>query len=70
MMSHEESLNRSIANAAASVAMEGFCIDEECKDWCRMVLLNKITKEEYLSLLLKKSRSNTLMSCSIDSLNG
>jgi hypothetical protein len=55
MVSHEESLNRSIADAAASVAMEGFCIDEECKDWCRMVLLNKITKEEYLSLLLKKA---------------
>jgi hypothetical protein len=35
--------------------MEGFSIDEDCKDWCRMVLLNKISKEEYLSLLLKKA---------------
>ena len=54
-MSREKSVNRSIENAAASVTMEGFRIDEECKDWCRMVLLNKITKEEYLSLLLKKA---------------
>ena len=54
-MSHEESINRSIANAAASVEMEGFCVDEECKDWCRLVLLNQMSKEEYQNLLLKKA---------------
>ncbi len=54
-MSREESINRSIANAAASVAMEGFYVDEECKDWCRSVLMDQISKEKYLSLLLRKA---------------
>jgi hypothetical protein len=54
-MSHEESINRSIANAAASLEMEGFRVDDECKDWCRLVLKNQMSKEEYLSLLLKKA---------------
>jgi len=31
-MSHEESINRSVENAAASIEMEGFHIDEQCKD--------------------------------------
>lgn len=48
-------IDRSIANAAASVEMEGYTIDEECKDWCRMVLLNQMSKEDYLHLLLKKA---------------
>ena len=54
-MSYEESINRSIANASASVEMEGFRIDDECKDWCRLVLMDQMSKEEYLSLLLKKA---------------
>lgn len=54
-MSHEESVKRSIANAAASVEMEGFRIDDECKAWCQMVLMNQMSKEEYLNLLLKKA---------------
>ena len=53
-MSHEESINRAIASAAASVEMEGFRVDDECKDWCRLVLLDQMSKEEYLNLLLKK----------------
>ena len=54
-MSHEESINRSIANAAASVEMEGYHIDAESRDWCRMVLEDKMTKDEYLRLLMKKA---------------
>ena len=54
-MSHEESIERSIANAVASVEIEGLHIDTECIDWCRQVLLNQMSKEEYLKLLLKKA---------------
>ena len=54
-MNHEKSIDRSVENAAASVEMEGFHIDEECKDWCRLVLMNQMSKEEYLNLLLKKA---------------
>ena len=54
-MNQEKSIKRSVENAAASVEMEGFCIDEQCKDWCRLVLMNQMSKEEYLCLLLKKA---------------
>ncbi|MBQ9044888.1 MAG: hypothetical protein IJ112_02940 [Oscillospiraceae bacterium] len=54
-MSREESINRAISNAAASVEMEGYRIDEDCKEWCRKVLLHEMTHEEYLELLLKKA---------------
>ena len=54
-MGHKESVNRAITNAAASVEMEGFRVDDECRDWCRLVLLNQMSKEEYLNLLLKKA---------------
>lgn len=54
-MNQEKSIKRSVENAAASVEMEGFHIDEQCKDWCRLVLMNQMSKEEYLSLLLKKA---------------
>ncbi len=36
------SINRSIQNAAASVEMEEYHIDEECKKWCRVLLENEI----------------------------
>lgn len=52
---NNDSVDRSVANAAASVEMEGYTIDEECRDWCRMVLLNQMSKEDYLHLLLKKA---------------
>ena len=54
-MSREEQIERSIENAVASVEMEGFHIDEECRNWCRLVLMNEMTKEEYFLLLLKKA---------------
>ena len=54
-MSRVESINRAISNAAASVEMEGYRIDEDCKEWFRKVLLHEMTHEEYLELLLKKA---------------
>lgn len=48
------SIEKAIANAAASVEMEGFHIDEQVKDWCRQLMLKKITKEEYINLVKEK----------------
>ena len=45
------SIDRAIQNAAASVEMEGYLIDEQCKDWCRQLLNNEITMEEYIELV-------------------
>lgn len=47
------SIDRAINNAAASVEMEGYSIDEQCKDWYRQVLENKITMEQYIQLVLE-----------------
>lgn len=53
-----KSLDKSIENAAASVEMEGFHIDEQCKIWCRQLLQKEITMEEYISLVKKKAGVN------------
>lgn len=49
------SIDRAINNAAASVEMEGYSIDEQCKYWCRQVLENKITMEQYIQLVLEQA---------------
>lgn len=54
-MTQEESFERTVANAAASVEMEGFHVDAECRDWCRMLLAGEITLEQYLALVKKKA---------------
>lgn len=51
----QNSVDKIIANAAASVEMEGFHIDEQAKEWCRQLLNKKITKEEYINLLKEKA---------------
>lgn len=50
-----KSVDKAIANAAASVQMEGFHIDEQVKEWCRQLLFKQITKEEYINLLKEKA---------------
>ena len=45
------SIDKAIENAVASIEMEGFSIDEQCKDWCRMLLNNEISMEQYISLI-------------------
>lgn len=45
------SVDKAIDNAVASVEMEGFYINEQCKDWCRMLLNNEISMEQYISLV-------------------
>lgn len=47
-------IEKAINNAAASVEMEGLHVDEECKEWCREVLRNEITMDEYMKRLLEK----------------
>ena len=45
------SIDKAIDNAAASVEREGFYIDEQCKEWCRKLLNNEISMEQYISLI-------------------
>lgn len=49
------SIDKSIKNAVASVEMEGFHIDEQSKIWCKQLLLNEITMEEYISKVKQKA---------------
>ncbi len=50
------SIDRAIANAAASVEMEGFSVDEESKRMCRKLLKKEITMEQYIEFTLAKAR--------------
>lgn len=45
------SVDKAIENAVASVEMEGFSVDEQSKEWCKQLLNNEITMEQYISLL-------------------
>ncbi len=51
---HSNTIDKSIANAVASVEMEGFHIDEQSKIWCKQLLLKEITMEEYIDLVTRK----------------
>lgn len=53
-MGFEDSVNKSIANAAASVEMEGFHVDDECRAWCRKLLMKEISFEQYLAYAKEK----------------
>lgn len=48
-------IDKSIKNAVASIEMEGFHIDEQSKIWCKQLLLNEITMEEYISKVKQKA---------------
>lgn len=52
------SIDKAIENSAASVQMEGYHIDEQCKDWCRKLLKEKITMEEYIILVKQRAGIN------------
>ena len=49
------SIDRAIKNAAASVEMEGYHIDEQTKEWVRLLLEEKITIDEYIARVLKRA---------------
>jgi len=48
-------IEKEMSNAAASIEMEGFSIDEKAKIWCRQLLKKEITMEEYISLIKQKA---------------
>lgn len=49
------SIEHAIANAAASVEMEGYSINEQSKKWCEMLLCNEITMEDYIALVKQQA---------------
>lgn len=50
-----KSYDKAIENAVASVEMEGYQIDGQSKEWCKKLLLNEITMEEYIELVKLKA---------------
>lgn len=46
---------KAIKNAAASVEIEGYHIDEQTKELVRQLLEEKITMDEYIALVLKQA---------------
>ena len=49
------SIDKAINNAAASVEIEGYHIDEQTKEWVRLLLEEKITMDEYIALVIEKA---------------
>ena len=49
------STDKVIENAVASVKMEGYQVDDECVQWCRKLLSNEITMEQYVALVKQKT---------------
>ena len=54
MQMSEKQIEHSIKSAVFSLELEGFTVDEQAKIWCRKLLNNEITMEEYLSLAKAK----------------
>lgn len=53
-MIDKEKIEKAINNSLASIEMEGFYIDEECKEWCRQLMRNEITMDEYIERVKKQ----------------
>ncbi|MBR4086633.1 MAG: hypothetical protein IKM48_01215 [Clostridia bacterium] len=51
----EKQIERCIKNATFSLEMEGFSVDEQTKEWCRRLLNEEITMEEYLTMAKAKA---------------
>ena len=49
------SVDKAIENAVASVKMEGYTVDSECVQWCKQLLENKISMEQYIALVKQKN---------------
>ena len=47
------SREKAVENAATSVEMEGFHVDEETKIMCERLLMGEITYDEYLAFVLQ-----------------
>ena len=55
-MKRAVSTQQAIANAAASVEMEGLTVTAQHKEWCRKLLNKEITKAEYIRLVRESAR--------------
>lgn len=55
-MKRAVSTQQAIANAAASVEMEGFTVTAQQKEWCLKLLNKEITKAEYIRLVRESAR--------------
>lgn len=51
-------IEKAIRNAAVSIEMEGYHIDEQTKEWARLLLEDKITMDEYIALVIEKAKSS------------
>ena len=51
----DKDIERAIENAAASVEMEGYHINEQCREWGRLLLRDEITMNEYIQRVMQKS---------------
>lgn len=49
------SIDKAIENSAASVEMEGYTIDDECKAWCRKLLQGELSMDEYIVLVKNRA---------------
>ena len=50
----EKDIERAIENAAASIEMEGYHIDEQFKELGRQLVRDEITMEEYVQRIMLK----------------
>ena len=51
----EKTISLAIENAARSVEMEGFSVDEQTKKECRRLIRNEITLSEYIDFAKKRA---------------
>lgn len=49
------SIEQTVENAIASLKMEGYQIDSDCVQWCKKLLANEISMEQYIALVKQKS---------------
>lgn len=52
-------IEKSIKNISSSMEMEGLFIDERAKDWCRQLLQDNISMEDYIALVKQKAGVRT-----------
>lgn len=52
---NEETIEKAIRNAQASIGLSGFTITEEHKEMVRLKLTGEISEEEFFKLVLKKA---------------
>ena len=55
----DAAMEQAIQNASASVEMEGLSVDNQAKAWCRQLLQNEITMQEYIGLVKAKAGVGT-----------